>query len=209
MGRRDRSKAERAARIRAAAEELLVESNFEDITTKQVADRAGVGEATLFRYIGSKQKLLDVVYGDQMDAMLNSVEQRDVATVTSASAGRHDASWYFDRVYAGYRSRCEFYLRHPHNATLYLRAGFDPTDELVARHLAQGDRTIRLVAAILLDGQRAGVVRADVDPAIVAQNCHGIFIHEIDRTPARGFAPATIWDRVLTRFRAQLEPLTT
>ncbi|WP_448435991.1 TetR family transcriptional regulator [Mycolicibacterium setense] len=36
--------------MRAAAVELLLESNFEDITTKQVADRARVGDATLFRY---------------------------------------------------------------------------------------------------------------------------------------------------------------
>lgn len=205
-GLRDRSKAERATRIRAVAEELLADSNFEDITTKRVAERAGIGEATLFRYIGSKQRLLNVVYGDQMDAMLNAVEERDIAATT---AGPHPpaAEWYLDRIYAGYQSRCEFYLRNPHNATLYLRAGFDPSDELVDRHLAQGDRTIRLVTSILTEGQRDAIIRLDVDCALVAQNCHGIFIHEVDRTPVRGFAPESIWGRVHARLRVQLEPL--
>lgn len=207
QGQRDRSKAERAARIRNAAEELLAESNFEDITTKRVAERAGIGEATLFRYIGSKQRLLNVVYGDQMDAMLNATEERDIAHTTATPAARRGPEWYLDRIYAGYQARCEFYLRNPHNATLYLRAGFDPTDALVPRHLAQGDRTIRLVAAILSEGQRAGKVRTDVDPALVAQNCHGVFIHEVDRTPVRGFAPESIWGRVHARLRVQLEPL--
>jgi len=207
LGQRDRSKAERAARIRAAAEELLSESNFEDITTKRVAERAGIGEATLFRYIGSKQRLLNVVYGDQMDAMLNTTEELDVAANTATPAERRLAAWYLHRIYAAYQARCDFYLRNPHNATLYLRAGFDPSDELVPRHLAQGDRTIRLVAAVLSDGQRAGAVRHDVEPALVAQNCHGIFIHEVDRTPVRGFSPASIWDRVHARLQVQLEPL--
>lgn len=207
QGQRDKSKAERAARIRNAAQELLAESNFEDITTKRVAERAGIGEATLFRYIGSKQRLLNVVYGDQMDAMLNVTEERDIANATATPAAKRGPNWYLNRIYAAYQARCAFYLRNPHNATLYLRAGFDPTDELVPRHLAQGDRTIRLVAAILMEGQRTGKVRTDVDPALVAQNCHGVFIHEVDRTPVRGFAPDSIWDRVHARLRVQLEPL--
>lgn len=207
QGQRDRSKAERAARIRAAAEELLSESNFEDITTKRVAERAGIGEATLFRYIKSKQRLLNVVYGDQMDAMLNATEERDIANTTATPVPQRKPEWYVDRIYASYQARCEFYLRNPHNATLYLRAGFDPTDDLMPRHLAQGDRTIRLVAAILSEGQRAGMIRTDVDPALVAQNCHGIFIHEVDRTPVRGFLPESIWERVCARLRVQLMPL--
>lgn len=204
---RSRAKSEKAARIRAAAEELLAESNFEDITTRAVAERAGIGEATLFRYIGSKPRLLNLVYGDLMDAMLNRVEEHDTAQTTESPARDHDSHWFLDRIYAAYQQRCAFYLRNPHNATLYLRAGFDPSDEFVARHLAQGDRTIRLVASILLEGQRAHVLRSGVDPLLVAQNCHGTFIHEVDRTPVRGFTPESIWDRLHPRLRAQLAPL--
>lgn len=194
-------------RIRAAAEEMLANSNFEDITTKRVAERAGIGEATLFRYIGSKQKLLNVVYGDQMDDMLNAVEESDIATTAAVAHSAQNAQWYLDRVYAGYRARSAFYLKNPHNATLYLRAGFDPSSELVPRHLAQGDRTIRLVTSILQGGQRAGALRPGIDAALVAQNCHGIFIHEVDRTPVRGFSPESIWTRVHPRLQVQLEPL--
>ena len=56
-------------------------------------------------------------------------------------------------------------------------------------------------------GQRAGLIIGEVNALLVAQNCHGIFIHEVDRTPTRGFAPETIWERVSARLDAQLMPL--
>lgn len=41
----------------------------------------------------------------------------------------------------------------------------------------------------------------------MAQNCHAIYMHEIDRTPVRGFDPDRIWERLGPRLDAQLRPL--
>lgn len=204
---RERSKLGKAERIRAAAEQLLSERSIEKITTREVAELAGIGEATLFRYIGSKRELLMMVYGDQMDAILTKIEREDAVLASSGSLKHEDGEAYCNRIYSIYRARCEFYRRNPDNAALYMREGFQVGSVTGARNIAQGDRSIRMVGAILAEGQSHGALIATVDPYLVAQNCHGIFIHEIDRTPVRGFTPQTIWDRTSARLSVQLSPL--
>lgn len=204
---RDRSKLGKAERIRAAAEQLLSERNIKEITTREVAELAGIGEATLFRYIGSKHELLMMVYGDQMDAILTKIERDDAVQVSSGSLRLDDGQEYCDRIYSIYRARCEFYRSNPDNAALYMREGFQVGSVTGGRILAQNDRLIRMVGSILADGQSQGALLATVNPYLVAQNCQGIVIHEIDRTPVRGFTPETIWDRTSARLSVQLSPL--
>ncbi|GAB3059949.1 TetR/AcrR family transcriptional regulator [Sediminivirga luteola] len=207
MSAREASKRERTVRIQQAAERLLRTRSIEDVTTREVAEEAGVGEATLFRYIGSKHELLFMVYGNRMDELLSAIEQHDAMTAIAAASAPKTGEHYLDRILNAYRTRCDFYLENPENAAIYLRAGFDTKNPGRGRNLAQGDRSIRLTTAILTDGQAEGVLDSRVEPRLVAQNCHAIYMHEIDRTPTRGYAPDTIWDRVRPRLHAQLDLL--
>lgn len=52
---------ETRARILAAARELFERNGTRGTTTREVAERAGVNEATLFRHFGSKRALLDAM----------------------------------------------------------------------------------------------------------------------------------------------------
>lgn len=205
-GRRDRSKQQRQQRIVEAATQLLLERPFDDVTTKEVAAEAGIGEATLFRYISSKQELLTIVYGDLIDATLNQIEQEDAAAMFSL-VETPTADFFIDRIKRVYHLRCDVYLVNPPNAARYLRSAFKARTVESSRPISQGDRTVRLVAQILREGQESGVLISSVDEYLVAQNCHGTYIHEIDRTPMRSFEPATIWDRLEPRLRVQLDPL--
>ncbi len=49
------------ARILAAARDLFERNGTRGTTTREVAERAGVNEATLFRHFGSKRALLDAM----------------------------------------------------------------------------------------------------------------------------------------------------
>ena len=206
VGRREASKRHRQDLIEKAASMLLLTKTFDEITTKEVAAEAGIGEATLFRYITGKQELLTLVYGDRLDDVLNETEEADARShmLREQFMG---ADYFVQRVLQVYRMRCDFYLLNPSNAARYLREGFDAASPQAARHLAQGDRTIRLVTTILREGQSEAVIRNDVDMSLVAQNCHGTYMHEIDRSPVRKLDPATIWDRLEPRLRVQLVPL--
>jgi AcrR family transcriptional regulator len=205
IGLREQAKLEVMRRIRVAAVDLLATKPYDSITTSEVAERAGIGNATLFRYVSSKDELLTLAYGDQMDAMLDELERAD--DIIEAVGARADGLWYTDRIRNLWKARAAFYLRDPANAALYLRQGFDMASPGRERAVEQGDRLIARARRIISDGQAAGYIYAGVGALTVAQNCQGIFIHEVDRTPVRGFDPATIWDRVNTRLSAQLDPL--
>lgn len=204
---RDQGKQDRMRRIRDAATALLFRYPIDEITTKDIAERARVGEATLFRYVKNKNHLLDLVYGDQLDAVLDEIEAEDRRSAARIAPGGATANDYISRVLGSYERRCDFYLLAPVNASHYLREGFKTVDSGNERHLRQGDRSIGLTKEIILSAQREGKLSADVDAQIVAQNCHGTYIHEIDRTPVRGFAPSTIWQRLRIRLEVQLRPL--
>ncbi|HAS33506.1 MAG: hypothetical protein CMH38_16695 [Microbacterium sp.] len=203
-GLRARAKAEVNRRISEATARLLAEREFDEVTTREIAQQAGIGEATLFRYVSSKEQLLAMVYGDQMDELIERVlaadERAETMEQTSGLA-------LCARVKAIYRARADFYLQNPGNASRYLRQAFDVNGPDRERTMTQGDRLIARTTHILESGQRAGLIIGEVNALLVAQNCHGIFIHEVDRTPTRGFAPETIWERVSARLDAQLMPL--
>jgi len=205
LGLREQAKLEVMRRIRAAAVDLLATKPYDSITTTEVALRAGIAHATLFRHVSSKDELLTLAYGDQMDAVLDELERED--DLIEAAGAKEDGWWYCNRIRNLYRARAQFYLRDPSNAALYLRQGFDMASPGRERAVQQGDRLIARARRILSDGQASGHIHAGVDALTVAQNCQGIFIHEVDRTPVRGFDPATIWDRVNARLGAQLDPL--
>ncbi|MFI9380240.1 TetR family transcriptional regulator [Kutzneria sp. NPDC052558] len=66
--RRDAS-ATRAALLRAA-QELFTERGYERTTVRDIADRAGVNQALLFRYYGSKEDLFHVVLATENQALV-------------------------------------------------------------------------------------------------------------------------------------------
>ena len=91
------SAATREALLRAAAE-LFAERGFEQTTVREVAARAGVNQALLFRYFGSKQELFAEVLGMDTGNLLaepaETLPRRMVTEVLSvqATGGDHPFS---------------------------------------------------------------------------------------------------------------------
>jgi AcrR family transcriptional regulator len=67
-GRRERAKAERRERIKSAALAVFTEKGYEAATTREIALRAGLGAATLFRYAVQKRDLLLMIVNDGLEA---------------------------------------------------------------------------------------------------------------------------------------------
>src|SRR3954447_21236328 len=70
---RDKSRADKQARIREAALALWKERGFEHTTTRAVAERAGIATGTLFLYVRSKDELADFVFRGEIERV---VEER-------------------------------------------------------------------------------------------------------------------------------------
>ncbi|GAA1874878.1 TetR/AcrR family transcriptional regulator [Paeniglutamicibacter psychrophenolicus] len=205
LGLRERSRLERLRRIRAAAEELFNERGYEQTTTKEVAERAGVGEATLFRYVTTKHELLLLTIGENMNQAIDSIEAADLHTAPSSRT----AADYIARVYAVFEERAKFFGADPENVTSYLHYGFRAGSQLGAQSVAQGDRIINLVSSILDSAADSGFFSPDVESRVVAQNCNGTYIHEVLRSPVRQFSADDFWERLQKRLSVQIEPLFT
>ncbi len=67
--RRARGKADKLARVRDATRELISRQGFDATTIRQIADRAGVGLATLFEYATDKRDLLFLACNDDLAAL--------------------------------------------------------------------------------------------------------------------------------------------
>lgn len=72
VGRRERAKQDKRARIFAAAAALFAEHGFERVTTQQIAERADVGAGTLFRYAATKGELFLMVYNERFAAAVEA-----------------------------------------------------------------------------------------------------------------------------------------
>ncbi|CAM00747.1 TetR family transcriptional regulator [Saccharopolyspora erythraea NRRL 2338] len=87
--RRRDSAATREALLRAAAE-LFAERGFEQATVRDVAARAGVNQALLFRYFGSKQELFAEVLARDSRGMLDEpLEELPRRLLEAVLAARH------------------------------------------------------------------------------------------------------------------------
>ena len=86
---------ETRTRIIAAARELFEQKGTRGTTTREVAERAGVNEATLFRHFGSKSALLvamretcsnDERFRSVLASLAGSDLQRDLVAIAGAAA---------------------------------------------------------------------------------------------------------------------------
>lgn len=73
--RREQAKAERRARIVAAAHDLLREVGREALSMKLVAARAGVAVSTLYKLFDSKQAILSMVFDQDLERFKDRLAQ--------------------------------------------------------------------------------------------------------------------------------------
>ncbi|MBU4214257.1 MAG: TetR/AcrR family transcriptional regulator [Actinobacteria bacterium] len=189
--RRELAKAERWARILSAATELFAEHGYDAVTTREVAQAAGVGMGTLFRHAGSKPALLVHVMNDRLDEGL----RRAVALVDhGASTGLAIAAIVEPLVAEG--------ATHPQNLRAYQRETlFGPPDLrlLAVEHLTVLEATL----ADLLSAHARP--RPGVDTAEVAHLVSAVVTMELIRAAA---GPAE-FDQVGPRIERAVELLLT
>lgn len=192
-------------RVRAAARELMWSKGYDEVTTKELALRADIGEATLFRYVPSKVDLFLLVYGERFGEVLAGCER--VEERLRGEPGTAEPRHYRDRILAMYTHLGRLYEEFPELAYAYVRDSFSARSKIAQEGLAQGDRWLALTEGILSQGQAAGALSAEVDPEIFAQNCHAAYVHEVIRTHGRGLPTESTTDRLSRRLAALVEPL--
>jgi AcrR family transcriptional regulator len=80
VGRAERNKLDKRARLIRAARDLFTGRGFEATTTSEIAERADVGKGTLFFHAGSKEQLLVMMFQEDVGKAI----ERGFATVPDA-----------------------------------------------------------------------------------------------------------------------------
>jgi AcrR family transcriptional regulator len=157
VGRAERNKRDKRARLIAAARELFRTKGFEQTTTSEIAERADVGKGTLFFHARSKDELLVMVFQEDMGRTIN----RAFASVPEAPL--------IDQAMHVFNAMLKQNQRELELARIFVRElafvkgdhhGIDVVMEAFFSRMS----------VLIEQAQGRGEIRASVDPALLAYN---------------------------------------
>lgn len=156
LGRRERQKQDKLARITAAASELFATRGVDEVTTQQIAEAADIGTGTLFLYAKTKGELL---------LLVQNAHYVDALARGRAAAAREATA--VDAVLALLAPIAECNRTQVDNGRTYLREMVfgDPAEPHHAEALSIVAQTEHAVAAVLVErahveaGQAATLAR--------------------------------------------------
>ena len=137
-------------RIIAAAAAVFAERGL-DAATAEIAHRAGVGEATLFRRFPTKDDLIDAVIETRME---------EVAVLADAAADHPDPAVALERFMA------DLVKQFSRDKGFFEAAGERCMND--PKFQAQRERGMEAVGRLLRRAQDAGAVRTDLSPADIS-----------------------------------------
>ncbi|WMY78553.1 helix-turn-helix domain-containing protein [Citricoccus sp. I39-566] len=205
MSLRERQRATRRNTILTVAEELFRERGFDSVTTRAIAEAAEIGEATLFRYFGTKSEIFFAAIGARVIATIDGLLEQDAEYV--AAHPDLTADDYVERALSTYRARARAFTEDPTNILTFALLGLDPDPALHTVPIGQGDRVVTLVRGLIENGQQRGKLNPDVSARDIAANLNGTYIHEMARGTSRNLPPAGFEERLVDRLRVQLAVL--
>ncbi|MEV6964591.1 TetR family transcriptional regulator [Hamadaea sp. NPDC051192] len=135
---------------------LVAEQGLVGLTMSQIADRAGIGRATLYKYFPDAQAVVTAWHERQVTRHLEQVRAAADPAVP-ISARLHSVL----RAYALLRHSAQ--AHHDSDAALFLHEG---------RHVDEAHQTLRgFVRDLIAEGAREGVLRTDVSAAELSAYC--------------------------------------
>jgi AcrR family transcriptional regulator len=146
------------ARIREAARSLFHEHGFDATTLRAIAARAGMGASSIYRHIRSKEELLVEELSELQEEAWLRFRSADARGAPLEGRLRR----FLDMEHT-------LLARDPDFTIIALRAMSHPEARVSRRVLQLQDRTIGLVAEILMAGRARGELRRGADALAAAR----------------------------------------
>ncbi|MBJ21833.1 MAG: TetR/AcrR family transcriptional regulator [bacterium] len=162
IGRRERRKLEIRVRVYSAARELFTKQGFEATTVDEIAEMADVAPATFFNHFQSKQALLRLMTGEVVEHLHAMTVESLVGEGESIERLRTFIARGAEDISAS---------RGVARETLLEFMRLDATPDGPHPYLA---RLIEPFVNLISEGQRAGEIRTDRDPAFLTQMTVGM-----------------------------------
>jgi AcrR family transcriptional regulator len=193
VGPRAVAKAERRRRLKDAAIAVFAEKGFQAATTREIAARAGLGAATLFRYAEQKRDLLLMIVNDDLNE-IDAVAFRQV----DPDAPLVDALLILFTPRFQYWKANLSLAREAIHETVVARAS-DETFE-ARRYSSRRRHLLQAIIELIRHQQATGDVRADEDPELIAELLLGTYLAQVRHwlaEPKPDVAKGVAWLRLL------------
>jgi AcrR family transcriptional regulator len=160
---RERSEAinKRKLEVINAAKAMFTSKSIETTSMQDIADKAEVGVASVYRYYKNKS---DLVYAVALEYIDESILDNDLILTGS---GLDKAEQLIDYLLAGYKTKAQL-LSFVEQFEIFLLTHVDASSDLhgynhtdVFRRLL--DEEIRMLNQVLIEGIKDGTIRKDVD----------------------------------------------
>lgn len=171
--RSQRASSDKREAILAAALELFNERSFNGTPMPLVAQRAGVGAGTIYRYFDGKEALGNAVFRACKTALQSHLVASWRAELTPRNAFR--ALW---------RGLWEFFRDHP--AAFQFLETHNHASYLDAESIATSQAMFTAICDFVRHGQSAGALRSG-DPAVLIAMAFGAFIGLVKESEAGRF----------------------
>jgi AcrR family transcriptional regulator len=168
---RELNKADKQKRIQEAARHLFSTQGFDATSTREIAERARVGLATLFLYAADKRDLLFLAGNDDLEA-LTAVAFTDVDY----------AAPLLDQLIKIFRQFFAFYAKDRlFSRDLLRELTFFTSGQQSARFQATRQATIGSIERVVSEARLRGTIRCESSDAAIAQVIFYVFAADVRR----------------------------
>lgn len=168
VGRREANKEDKRARIIDAAWRLFGEQGVAATTTADIATHAGIAKGTLFLYATDKEDLVFLMMHDRLQATADEV----LSTVPKRATLVDQLVHVFGGLY-------DLYERCGDVGKVFVKALPGAVGPNAAKVNGLTFAFLHRVAALIIEAQTRGEVRADVDVMVAAQSIFALYFSGI------------------------------
>ena len=156
---KEKQRQEREALILQAAEEMLLEKGYHDMSIDEIAARVGIAKGTVYLHFASKEELVLALVGRDMQKLLDLIE----SNVAQETTPRGKLEAIFETIYRSFFDR--------HLRMTYLINNSDELHRLLEEKKPlkreKWDRVVLLVQTLLEEGKANGAFDPDLPTSVM------------------------------------------
>lgn len=154
---------QRSTQIYEAAARLFYEKGFAGTTLQDLADAIGLHKASLYHYISSKDELLFATVDYAHSSLTGILATADVPGLTP-----------LQKIQRILRAHAEFCAEHVHITAVFYKDGGALAPEHLQRVIDARNNYEQAVRHLIVEGQEAGEIRADLDSKLAVLAVFGV-----------------------------------
>jgi TetR/AcrR family transcriptional regulator, fatty acid metabolism regulator protein len=145
-----------------AAVRVFARQGFHTCRVSDIADEAGVAYGLVYHYFSSKDEILDTLFLDRWDVMLEAIAETDAAPIAARQKLHQIASFIV-----------ESYRHDPDLMKVIIVEVTRAANTFGRTHLAKIQEAYRQIAGIVAHAQADGVFRDEITPEFAALAFYG------------------------------------